>query len=76
MAALLRSLNRDTGELEPVGVVIDGEYVGDDRFADLFADLDLSAPEAEEALEREFDGTYVNVEVVDDADVDPSAFRS
>jgi|APHM01.1.fsa_nt_gi hypothetical protein len=75
MALVLKALAREGSGYDTVGVVKDGEYVGEEAFCEEFEFYSLDDDGIEAELAAEYTGHGLNASLVDDDEVDLDAYR-
>lgn len=75
MAVIIKELNKATDRLESVGVVYDGEFIGDEEYGEMFDQLNLGAEGAEDELVGEFNSHHLQAVKIEDDEVDPDEYR-
>ncbi len=75
MALVIKSLSRDGAGYETVGVVKNGEYVGEAALREEFESYPLDADGAEAELAEVYTGHALNASLVDDDQVDLTEYR-
>lgn len=75
MALVIRGMAREGTGYETVGVVKNGEYVGEEALHEEFESYPLAEDGVEAAIAAEYTGHGLNASLVDDDEVDLEAYR-